>query len=107
MVDPRRVFHVSAKIVAAREGLDINVAIAQRDVSTDVERGENAGRVLEHHYVVRAFKTFSVRKTGAGQTRLRLPDDAPAEDLDAIVYVQDRATLAILGATRISLKETD
>ena len=36
------------EVAPSREGLDISVAIAQRDVSTDVERGENAGRVLEH-----------------------------------------------------------
>lgn len=95
------------EVALSREGLDISVAIAQRDVSTDVERGENSGRVLEHHSVVRAFKTFPVGKTGTGQTWLRLPEDAPVEDLDVIVYVQDRATLAILGASRISLKGKD
>ncbi len=58
---------------------------------------------LEHHYRVRMFK-FPAGSRRTGDTKLRIPDDVPADDLDVNLYVQDRASLVILGAARISLK---
>jgi hypothetical protein len=43
----------------------------------------------------------------AGEARLRIPGDTTAAALDAIVYVQDRATLAVLGAVSVALKGGD
>lgn len=85
------------------DGRDINAVLAQREVATDVKHGENGGRLLRHSHVVRAFKRFSAENTASGKTKLKLPDDTPAEGLDAVIYIQDRSNMAILGATRISL----
>ena len=87
-----------------REGLDISAALAQRQAATDVTRGENDGRVLHHSNVVRSFKHFSAGVRASGDTRLHIPDDVSGDELDVVVYVQDRQSLTVLGAARISLK---
>lgn len=91
-----------AYTVSDTEGNDLNVALTQRRVSTAVARGENGGRTLDHHHVVRAYKRFAA--VGAGTARLSVPRDVSIDELDAVAYVQDRATLEILGAARIALE---
>ncbi len=51
--------------------------------------------------MVRVFTRFPAET--AGRTELKIPEDVSAKDLDAIIYLQDRTGMAILGATRISL----
>jgi len=92
------------EVDSPRDGLDLNVALAQRRVSTDVKHGENGGRVLSHTNVVRAYKRFSLGKAGKGKTKLRMPKDLAAGDLDVVVYVQDRTSQVILGAAQVKLK---
>ena len=83
------------------EGMDVNIVLTQRATSTDVTRGENGGRLLTHSHVVRAFKRLPAATTGSAE--LEIPADVTASELDAILYVQDQTTLAILGAVRIPL----
>ena len=92
---------LSYSIVGTVDGMDINVVLAQRKASTDVKHGENGGRLLQHTHVVRAFRRLPAEM--AGRTELEIPQDVSAKDLDAIIYLQDRTSMAILGATRISL----
>jgi hypothetical protein len=94
---------LSYTLATPAEGNDINEALAQRLVTTDVKHGENVGRLLRHSHVVRAFKRFSAGENLSGKTKLRLPEDVEVEGLDAIIYIQDRSSLAILGK-RVTLK---
>jgi hypothetical protein len=99
---------VSAKIVrlgysidGTVDGMAVNMVLAQRSASTEVKRGENGGRLLTHRHVVRAFNRLPAATTGSAE--LVIPADVTASELDAILFVQDPSTLAILGAVRISL----
>ena len=92
---------LSYSIDGTVDGMDINVVLAQREAITEVKQGENAGRLLRHTHVVRAFRRLAAETTG--RTELEVPQDVSAKDLDAIIYLQDRTNMAILGATRIPL----
>jgi hypothetical protein len=85
------------------EGKDINEALAQRNATTEVKLGMNGGRLLRHNDVVKAFKRYTCNKL-PGRAKWKLPEDVPVGELDAIIYMQDQASLAILGAERITLK---
>ncbi len=87
-----------------RDGLDLNAFLAQKRVLTDVKHGENGAHLLLHTNVVRAYKRFSLDKTGNGKTKLRIPTGLAAGDLDVVVYVQDRVSQVILGASQANLK---
>ena len=102
-----RVARVQYRLSATPKEVDLNVVLVERQTSTDVKRGENAGRVLEHSYVVRASKPFPHGSNPAGEINLNIPDDTSAAALDVVAYVQDRATLSVLGATSVPLTGGD
>ncbi len=84
----------------AFEGNRLNVALVQRQVANDVSRGENRGRHLVHANVVRDFK--SLRLTGQDQetVTLSLPENTSANDMECIVYAQEKGTMKIVAAAR-------
>ena len=84
-----------------RPGEVLNVAFVQLRVSTDVKRGENGGRKLEHHSVVRDLKTV---RSGAGQVSFILPEGLNAGDVAVIAYAQEEATMRITGAEEATVR---
>ena len=83
----------------------LNVALVERDINVDVPRGENAGRSLDHHNVVRVFKQITPQKDG--RVKLTAPEDADLKKLSVIGYVQDRKTLEIMGASEARIKQEE
>lgn len=82
----------------------LNVALVESNLSTDVRRGENAGRTLHHAPVVRVFQTIDLPGDDAeGRTTLTLPPDTRPEHTAVIAFVQSTDTLHIHGADRAAL----
>lgn len=75
------------------------VALVQRGVVSKVERGENAGRILKHEAMVRAFKTQSLLRGPAGRVTFHIPRGIDLSTASLVAFVQNPATMAILGAT--------
>ena len=100
----RIALHVSA--VSAGADADVFLAITEDQLAMDVQRGENAGKRLEHTATVRDLKRIG-RLDAAGRFE---GAPAPARDplwkagaLHAVVFVQERGSRHVLGAARISL----
>jgi hypothetical protein len=85
-----------AKVLAA--------AVVEDGLSTDVKRGENAGRTLRHERVVRAFGSKKV-EGGKAEVELRLPEGVREDHCRVVVYVQDAEALAVGGAAEMALPE--
>jgi len=102
--------NLSVKITGAvqHSAATVYVAIAEDGVSTRVERGENSGKTLDHVSVVRELKTLGELAQGNSEftasTDLRAPVDAKAENLKAIVFVQENEGRRIIGVGRTGLK---
>lgn len=79
----------------APSGSMVNLALVESGVAVDVPRGENAGRRLHHHNVVRAFTTV---KPPSGTVTLDVPPDTKAS-LGVVAYVQDAQKWHVLGAS--------
>jgi hypothetical protein len=83
------------------------LAVAENMLHSDVKRGENAGRALEHDGVVRQLIT--VGKADAGSTgfsstiALRAAHEWNRANLRAIVFVQERHSHRVLAAAAIPL----
>ena len=81
------------------------LALAENKLHSDVKRGENAGRALEHDGVVRQFHT--VGKVDAGSNGFSSTIAVHAEhewniaNLRVIVFVQERHSCHILAAAAI------
>lgn len=94
---------VAYSIDAAPADSVLMVVAVERGLTTRVPRGENAGKTLRHENVVRTLESIAIAKTDRavnGQAVLRLPDDAKPDRVSIIAYLQDAASLRVLGATQ-------
>jgi hypothetical protein len=88
---------------------NLYLAVTESELSTNVARGENAGRLLRHAPVVRNFGLIGKidpRGANVGQvvSTLRLPREWRRENLRAVVFVQERDSFRITGAGVIDLR---
>ena len=81
----------------------INVAIVERELKSDVQRGENAGRKLRHDNTVRSFLTSSLDEN-EGKVAIDIPENLNIEKAYVIAYVQNGSSLKILGASGAALQ---
>ena len=91
----------------ARGTADVLLAVVEDGLSSDVRRGENAGRQLEHTAVVRRLEVLG-SVAGSGERFDRwvalVPDPSWRRDrLRAVAFVQERGSRRILGAAQIRL----
>jgi hypothetical protein len=87
---------------------NVYLAVTENGLTTFVPRGENSGRTLRHSSVVRSFGVIGrIKPQGAngGQlvSTLRLPPEWKRENLRAVVFVQERDTFRITGASVVDL----
>jgi len=88
---------------------NLYLAVTENDLTTHVGAGENAGRTLRHAAVVRSFGAIGrIDSKGANQgnvvSTLKLPREWRRENLRAVVFVQEKDTYRITGASLIDLK---
>ena len=84
-------------------GTLLNLALVEKDRSVPVGRGENGGRTLKHHNVVRAFRSIRLDAKGTGAARLAMPADDHSGKFAVIAYAQDAESSAIEGATQAGI----
>ncbi len=90
------------------DAVEVFMAITESKLHSAVTRGENAGEDLHHSPVVRTLKKIGVAR-GAEETSfsatpdLKIESNWKRENLQAIVFVQERKSRRILGAAAIPL----
>ena len=93
--------------ITAEEKADVLLAITENNLRTDVSRGENSGRFLNHSAVVRELSVLgelSPDETSFEVTRnLTLAESWRKENVRVAVFVQERGTRRILAAAIIGL----
>lgn len=87
----------------ATPGAVLNLAVVQSADGVDVQRGENAGRLLSHANVVRAFETVQLDRAPSGRAVLLLPEGVDGAAARVIGFVQDASTLAVRGADKAKM----
>ena len=101
--DPKGNLSVTYAAKGCGTGALLNLALVEKDLSVPVGRGENGGRTLKHHNVVRAFRTIRLDAQATGNSRLSPPADAPSGKVGVIAYVQDAESFAIKGAAHADI----
>jgi hypothetical protein len=88
--------------LATRDRIDVLVAVTEDNLVTDVRRGENRGRTLEHSAVVRSLTTAAVLspREPASSTRASVSwvDGWKPADVRVIALLQERQSRHIVGA---------
>ena len=78
-------------------GFKICFAFVERGLSSDVLRGENKGKKLQHENVVRYFREIDLIKN-EGSTFLPVGGKKVTKNNSLIVFVQERGSMKIVGA---------
>ncbi|MEU4401998.1 DUF1223 domain-containing protein [Micromonospora orduensis] len=80
----------------------VNVAVVERGLSSEVTRGENAGRTLRQDNVVRAFASVAL-DGGQARVEVRTPRTVDPQRTAVVGYVQHDGHRAVVGATAVDL----
>jgi hypothetical protein len=85
---------------------EVFLAVTENHLHSNVARGENSGRALDHDGVVRQFTrlgTADIRGDTAfgGQAIVKLTGDWKRENLHAVVFVQDPRTRRVFAVAAI------
>lgn len=83
--------------------LDIIVALTESNLSSQVARGENAGRKLQHRTVVRQLLIAGEAPTA--EAKLNFDPKWKSENLRVVAFLQERMSRRILGATVLNAVE--
>jgi len=99
---------VDVKNESARAESDILLAVTEDNLSSNVQRGENAGRTLRHAPVVRSFGVIGKLNPAHSNSAqlsptLKLPAEWRRDSLRAVVFIQEHNTRRIDGANTIDL----
>ena len=91
---------------ASGDAPEIWLAIAERNVASKVKAGENSGKELRHSAVLRSLKKVAtVNPKGepvfAGTTEAKLGRDWKADNVEAIVFVQEKKSRRVLGVAAV------
>jgi hypothetical protein len=90
--------------VSAGDTAELMLAITESGLRSNVSRGENSGRKLTHTAVVRKLAGLgSLSGSFNGETTVRIEKQWNRSSLKVVVFVQERASRRVLGATSVSL----
>jgi hypothetical protein len=86
---------------------NVFLAIAENNLSTNVKRGENGGKILSHVSVVRELKTIgsiaAEDKSFETETAFQTLTPWKKENLKFVVFIQVEKTSQIIGVNQIKL----
>ncbi|MEO6334724.1 MAG: DUF1223 domain-containing protein [Pyrinomonadaceae bacterium] len=97
---------LKVKILKAPDHRDATVyaAVAEDGISSRVERGENAGKTLEHISVVRELRALGAMPAGkeeaAFSATLQIVPEWKAANLKVVVFVQENDRRNVIGVGR-------
>ncbi len=93
------------------ESAEVWLAVTEKGLHSDVNRGENAGRDLHHAAVLRTLRKIGVADPGKqplsyeGNAAVKLKADWKRENLSVVVFVQEKKSLRIIGAASAPLAD--
>lgn len=87
------------------DAAEVLLAITEGGLSSDVSRGENTGRKLAHVGVVRKLTKLGEFSAGtfSADTDVTFDKNWRRENLRAVVFLQERASRRVVGASSIKL----
>lgn len=102
---PESPLNIQIDSIPASKKAEVFLAITEDHLQSNVGKGENTGRTLNHSGVVRELRTIGTVEGNSfsAQPKLKLDASWKRPDLRAIAFVQDAKTRHILGAASIML----
>lgn len=92
----------------AKGNVDVILVVTENNLNSNIARGENAGRQIEHRAVVRRFEKLKTLDAGRAhfetEAKVSLAGDWKRENLRAVVFLQEQRGRRILGAASLPLQ---
>ncbi len=91
------------------ERADVIVALTEDELTSDVQRGENRGRLLKHGAVVRsltALGSLTAVNAFSGMTSIPTAPSWVTKNLAVVAFVQERQSRRIVGAASAEVDHT-
>lgn len=82
---------------------ELQLMLTESSASSRVTAGENQGETLSHVNIVRGWSTVALSEKARGTTTITLPEQWHSKHAQVIGFVQAKDTLAISGASAVSL----
>jgi hypothetical protein len=92
--------------VSPRGGLELWMAVTEKNLQSDVKAGENSGETLRHAPVVRSLRKLELPSDAAGyqrQIHLTLDPQWKSTNLAAVVFLSEQGSQKIVGVGTTSL----
>ena len=98
---------LNVAVTGIKQRAAVLLAITETDLTTNVARGENGGRVLHHAAVVRKLIRLGEAKDGTFSSATTVTPDSSwkPDSVKVVVFVQDERTGAVIGAQAIALSK--
>ncbi|MBS1503954.1 MAG: DUF1223 domain-containing protein [Bacteroidetes bacterium] len=81
-------------------GSSLVIALIEKNATTKVLKGENAGRTISHVQIVRELQTTALNDRSSGTASISLPAGFSPEAFEVIGFVQNTSNGAITGAAK-------
>lgn len=79
------------------------IALIEKNATTKVKRGENAGHTLSHVQIVRKLHSVSLKNKSEGTQSFSLPNNLNADNVELIAFVQNTQDGNITAAAKLTL----
>lgn len=87
--------------LTGNEALVLNTAIVLPEATTQVKRGENGGRTLQHVNIVKDLKVTDAKQSG--ELTMNIPRELMNKPFKVIAYTQSKQTFKVIGADEVDL----
>ena len=98
---------VRISAIPKHDNATVFLAVAEDNLASDVKRGENSGKKLEHISVVRELKSLGMVKPDQNEFKyeqlVQMQGKWKKENLKLVIFVQENQSRKVLGVKRISL----
>ena len=92
-------YNISGQLPESRV---LHLALVERNITTQVRRGENGGRTLRHDNVVRSISTLE-NPGPQGIAQMAVPSSIKRKEASLVAFLQDTETMKIYGASQVAL----
>jgi hypothetical protein len=94
---------------ADKDTAEVWLAVTESGLASSVNAGENAGKNLQHASVLRSLRKVGVAKAAGDSAfeaspRIKCKPDWKRQNLQVVVFVQEKKSMRILGAAALALK---
>lgn len=89
-----------------KDTVEVWLAVTERELASSVNAGENAGKNLHHASVLRSLRKIGVAKPATdaafeGSPRVKFKSEWKRQNLQVVVFVQEKKSMRILGAASV------